>query len=114
MIKLPWDKDKKSLKNRKEECEKDDFNSSKDDLEKNTVDAPDKYIENNELLNTKEKTLKYADLPEECKKLVDEIKTADLQIQITKDTISLIQPTRNKIFNDLKEKLESFDSIEDW
>ena len=112
MIKLPWDKDKQSLKNRKEEVEKDEFNSSKDDLEKNTVDEPDKYIENNALLKTKEKTFNYSDLPEECKKLVDEIKTADLQIQITKDTISMIQPTRNKILNDLKEKLESFDAID--
>ncbi len=111
MIKLPWDKSKKSVEVEDDKIDVNDMKPLESDLENFSEASDDKN--NESLLNSNEKTFEYSDLPKECKKLVDEIKIADLQIQLTKDTISLIKPSRDRIFNDLKEKLLEIDPVKD-
>ena len=64
-----------------------------------------------ELTEAINKTYKYEDLPLDIQELVKQIKVADLQIQFKKDTISMIRPTRDQIYSDLRDKLRDISSI---
>ena len=111
MIKFPWKKLKKP--------DEDNFeiDNQNKDMEKlsNPVDASnDTKLDESagELIESINKTYEYSELPSELKAIVDQIKVADLQIQITKDTLSMIRPTRDKIYLDLRAKLKDLPIIE--
>ena len=111
MIKFPWKNSKESV---------NDSISAGNDIEdvdqsSNQVDSSmDNKINDespSELLDTVNRSYKYADLPAELQSLVDQIKVADLQIQITKDTLSMIKPSRERIYMDLRERLKSVPTL---
>ena len=105
MINFPWKSTKKNVDN----LEKNDLQINKSIQDtKQDKDANDNYSENSSdgLIENIHKTYKYEDLPLDAQELVKLIKVADLQIQCTKDTISMIRPTRDQIYSDLRDKLK--------
>ena len=53
----------------------------------------------------------YDSLPEEAKKLVAGLRTADTQLRMHEDTLKLIAIGKSKMIEDLKEILEPIESL---
>ena len=53
----------------------------------------------------------YDSLPEEAKKLVAGLRTADTQLRMHEDTLKLISIGKSKMIEDLKEILEPIESL---
>ena len=53
----------------------------------------------------------YDSLPEEAKKLVSGVRTADTQLRMHEDTLRLISIGKSKMIEDLKKILEPIESI---
>ena len=103
MIKFFW---KKSKENDLQINE-----SIQDITESNDLNDNQSATLSDELTEAINKTYKYEDLPLDIQELVKQIKVADLQIQFKQDTISMIRPTRDQIYSDLRDKLRDISSI---
>ena len=111
MIKFPWKKSKKSADDSIETDDQNkELNQSFDQVETSIETKPNNI--SSELVESINKTYQYSELPSELQTLVDQIKVADLQIQLTKDTLSMIRPTRDKIYHDLRDKLKDVPRVE--
>ena len=112
MIKFPWKKSKKSSSDSIET----DYQNKDSNPSFNQVDTSKETRLNDtssESIESIKKTYAYSDLPSELQAIVDQIKVADLQIQLTKDTLSMIRPTRDNIYLDLRAKLKDVPIIID-
>ncbi len=105
MIKFPWQSSTENEDNKeKKELKINVLNKNNKTELLNQIqseNSTDQVIEN---IN---QTYKYSDLPLELREIVDQIKVADLQIQLKRDTLNMIRPSREKIYLDLKEKLKN-------
>ena len=103
-MKLPWSEKSK------DKVDQQQNKSNPKEANKNDKKVQNPNLEDS-IINCEGKKYSYNSLPEDSKKLVDNIKRVDKTIQTQKDYLYSIATGRNEYCRQLKNKLKSIDHL---